>query len=78
MKTKPYNINNPVIIEARNLSIGEMMIADGMHVDYRNHILLMTYAGVISLSDPEITWDKDCTLTGRKLLPGEGITLIQE
>lgn len=58
------------------LEIGEMMeITEGC---YSGHIILRCYEFIVSLYNPKNTWDIDCTLTGRKLLPGESITLTQE
>ena len=58
------------------LKVGEMMeLPDGS-------VLLRAYIGYISLNNPNFTWsinlDGDPKFDGRKLQPGESITLIQE
>lgn len=61
---------------ASMLEIGEMM--EVTEECYSGHVLLRCYGYVVSLFDPKEAWDIDCSLTGRKLLPGESITLTQE
>ena len=58
------------------LRVGEMMeLPDG-------GVLLRAYIGYVSLNNPNFTWninlDGDPKFAGRKLQPGESITLIQE
>lgn len=58
--------------KASLLCVGEMMeLGDGV-------IILKTYNKLISLTNPLYTWDLDANLLGRKLLPGESVTLTQE
>ena len=54
------------------LKIGEMMQTDG------GSILLKVYDVVVDLGNPEMTFDAKSTITGRKLLQGESITLTQK
>ena len=70
--TRPFN--------ASMLSVGEMMEVTENCDDllYKGHILLKTYNGIISLTDPEFSWDSKCSLKGKKFKKGEGVTLIQE
>ncbi len=74
MKTQKYK--EEVIIKefnASELKVGEMMELKS------GEIALRTYDRLVSLSNPECTWNNDLDyVKGRKLLPGEGITLIQE
>lgn len=57
------------------LEIGEMM---EMSKPYAGHIVLRTYDKFVKLDDQAHTWSIDTIIIGRKLLPGESITLIQE
>jgi len=60
---------------AKWLRVGEMMeVEDEIK---RGHILLRSFNSIISLTDPNHTYGIDCELTGRKLLPGESVTLTQ-
>ena len=60
------------------LGVGEMMELDNETTLYSGIILLRTFDGFVSLNNPNATWCNSATLTGRKLLSGEGVTLIQE
>lgn len=61
---------------ASMLEIGEMMeVTEGY---YSGHVILRCCKIIVSLYNPKDTWNINCTLIGRKLLPGESITLIQE
>lgn len=65
---KPFN--------ASMLKIGEMMeVMEGIE---SGDIFLRTYSEIVNLCRPNYTHLIECTLIGRKLLPGESITLIQE
>jgi len=78
MKLKKNFKEQKLTITAGELKIGEMMeVTDG---DYTEHILLRTYDRLISLSNPNLTWDepKNITIEGIRLLPGQSVTLIQE
>lgn len=69
--TRPFN--------ASMLSVGEMMeVTENCNDLYKGHILLRTYNGIISLTDPKFLWDIQCSLKGKKFKKGEGVTLIQE
>lgn len=63
------------------LEIGEMMEVQEFGI-CNNHILLKTYDIIVSLTDPKSTWPatgrSTPRFTGRKLNPGESITLTQE
>ena len=77
MKTLPYNFrqqHNPNF-NASMLKIGEMMELFEQHP---GEIVLRTYDNIVLLSNPKCTWGTNAPLQGRKLLPGEGIALIQE
>jgi hypothetical protein len=65
----------PNSFSSLDLTIGEMM--ETMY-NGEVHVILRMYLGFVSLTDPSCTWQRDAALLGRKLLPGEGITLIQE
>jgi hypothetical protein len=74
MKTQPYNkLKEHYPFDSSMLKVGEMM-----ELSCDNHIILRTYGEVVDLNDPRKTWNIGVKLQGRKLLPGEGITLIQE
>ena len=69
--TRPFN--------ASMLSIGEMMeVTENYNDLYKGHILLRTYNGIISLTEPKFFWSSECVLKGKKFKKGEGVTLIQE
>lgn len=68
-KEKISNFNSSM------LDIGEMMV---LHEIYPGEIILRSYNKFVSLTDPSHVWNERTTLTGRKLLPGESVTLIQE
>lgn len=61
----------------QDLKIGDLLeIVAG---DYKGEIILKTYECFVQLSDPNNTWSLGTPgLIGRKLLPGERITLIVE
>ena len=77
MKTIPFNSNCTYksIFDSSMLEIGEMM---ELYEQYKGFILLRTYNGFVCLNNPKFTWKSDAKLSGRKLYPGEGITLVQE
>lgn len=57
------------------LKQGEMMeITLGV---YTGQVIMRTYDSLVSLTNAD-TWNQNATLIGRKLLPGESITLVQE
>jgi hypothetical protein len=66
---------NVIPFDTSMLKIGEMM---ELHEQYIGQVVLCTYKTIISLSDPNHTWGRGTRLSGRKLLPGESVTLIQE
>jgi len=73
-KEKPF--------DSSMLRVGEMMevLEFGPH---NGQILLRAYGSLISLTDPNGTWSFESlhlcpAFTGRKLQPGESITLTQE
>ena len=70
-----YKTDN--LTNAQDLKIGDLLeITTG---DYKGEIILKTYECFVLLSDPGSTWSLGSTgLIGRKLLPGESITLIVE
>ena len=72
---KTIRVVNHTDTSAQNLVIGDMM--ETMY-NGEVHVILRMYFGFVSLTDPSCTWQRDTELLGRKLLPGEGITLIQE
>ena len=76
MKTKTHFKSKA--FNASMLKIGEMMEVTMEPCKSKGEIILRTYDSYISLSNPRSTWGNKCTIEGRKLLPGESITLIQE
>ena len=76
MKTIRYLNSEKKFFNTQMLEVGEMM--EIIETKYKGNILLRTYFGFVNLNSPDITWGEGCNLQGRKLLPGEGITLIQE
>ena len=70
-----YKTDN--LINAQDLEIGDLLeIVEG---PYKDEIILKTYECFVLLSDPGSTWSLGTPgLIGRKLLPGESITLIVE
>ena len=65
------------LIKGMDMAIGQMMeLVDGCK---KGGIILRTYDGLVQLDSPSNTWSgNNCTLEGRLLNSGEGITLIQE
>lgn len=80
MRTIPYNSHSSNYnFNSSMLKVGEMMeITDTELPEYYKQIVLRTYDNIVLLNSPKITWLTTAPLKGRKLLPGEGITLIQE
>ena len=70
-----YKTDN--LTNAQDLKIGDLLeITTG---DYKGEIVLKTYECFVLLSDPGSTWRLGTPgFIGRKLLPGESITLIVE
>ena len=70
-----YKTDN--LTNAQDLKTGDLLeVVTG---DYKGEIILKTYECFVMLSDPSSTWSLGtCGLLGRKLLPGETITLIVE
>lgn len=80
MKTIPYNSHSSNYnFNSSLLKVGEMMeITDIDLPEYHEQIVLRTYSNIVLLNNLSKTWSTTAPLEGRKLLPGEGITLIQE
>jgi len=78
MKTIYEHETNFKQFDSSMLRIGDMMQVDNIDEDYGGHVLLMTFRGIISLTDPHYTWACVAELPGRKLGKGEVVTLIQE
>lgn len=76
MKCIYKNIIEEEEFNSSMLKIGEMMLC--LDPYYRNHILLRTFDRFVSLTNPSSTWNTCTKLIGKKLLPGEEVTLIQE
>ena len=76
MKVK-LNYKTDNLPNAKDLETGDLLeIVEG---DYKGEIILKTYECFVMLSDPGSTWSLSTPgLIGRKLLPGESITLIVE
>lgn len=72
--TKSFKTDE-IPFNATMLKVGEMMECTGE--SYRGHILLRCTSALISLNAYN-RWDNIPILTGRKLLPGEFVTLTQE
>ncbi len=72
LKYKTDNLTN-----AQDLEIGDLLeIVEG---SFKGEIILKTYECFVMLSDPNNTWNLSTSgLLGRKLLPGESITLTVE
>ena len=70
-----YKTDN--LVNGQDLKIGDLLeITTG---DYEGEIILKTYECFVRLSDPNNTWSLNTPgLLGRKLLPGESITLTVE
>ncbi len=54
------------------LKVGEVAVCTSV---YTGEIFLKTFAGIVSLSNPEHTWDNGCSLVVRRLAPGTVIKL---
>jgi hypothetical protein len=66
----------PQGIPAADLLVGEIGIAiEPSHREYLGHIILRTYVGFVSLTDPNSTWNDKGWLTVRKLAPGTVLTM---
>ena len=76
MKVK-LNYKTDNLTNAQDLEVGDLLeIVEG---SYKDEIILRTYECFVMLSDPGSTWSlSTCGLLGRKLLPGESITLTVE
>ena len=76
MKVK-LNYKTDNLTNAQDLEVGDLLeIVEG---SYKDEIILRTYECFVMLSDPGSTWSLNtCGLLGRKLLPGESITLTVE
>ena len=80
MKTLKYKEEvEEELFTAKDLEIGEMMELTA-HQTFKGNIILKTYDTFVNLMSPDDVWSHSVasSLIGRKLLPGEGITLIQE
>jgi hypothetical protein len=65
--SRPKEDNRTV---AKDLKVGEMMIVSETGSIHDSHVLLRHYTGVVSLTDPNKTWGKECGLLGIKLETG--------
>jgi hypothetical protein len=74
MKAIPIGIPKNNYVYGTELNVGDIMecLINGI-----SHFVLRTPSLLISLTSPQYEFKLD-ELHGRKLLPGEGITLIQE
>ena len=54
------------------LKVGEVAVCTDC---YTGEIFLKTFAGIVSLSNPEHTWSNECSLVVRRLAPGTIIKL---
>lgn len=78
MKSRRINIKHQMFT-SDELKIGEMMEwEDNASPNNNGGVILRTYDRLVCLNNPSITFKIDSTLCGRKLQPGEGISLIQE
>lgn len=75
MKLK-INYNNEILIPTQNLSVGEMAIIN--ESEYLGHVIIRTFDGFVSLSNPNTTWQKNFNIMCKKLNSGESVTLTQE
>ena len=64
-------------ILASSLKVGDMMVITEAGC-YTGHVILRTYDALCSLTNPNSTWGVGAPHKGRKLLPGESVTLTQE
>lgn len=60
------------------LDIGEMMVIVYSNSSFDGHVLLRTSNHIVNLTNPAFTWNTSAEFPGRKFLPGDSITLIQE
>ena len=76
MKVK-LNYKTDNLTNAQDLETGDLLeIVEG---SFKGEIILKTYECFVMLSDPGSTWSlSTCGLLGRRLLPGESITLTVE
>jgi hypothetical protein len=74
---KNYKMRD-VVFSSQGLNIGEMMEVTEPGYGYTSHVILRTYVGYVSLNNPEMTWGLRLNIMGRKLNPGESVTLVQE
>lgn len=74
--TKSFKDDKP--FNSSMLEVGEMMKCTEIDNHY-GEILLRIYGDtIVSLNTPGSTWSGPSSLSGRKLLPGESVTLTQE
>ena len=79
MKAVAKLVNHSNLITPDVLGVGEMMVVIDDDSGCNGDVFLRVYNLIINLNEPGSTWNpKGCLITGRKLLPGESITLIQE
>lgn len=65
-------------IRASLMKIGQLARVINPETNYMRHIVLRTFDGIVSLSNPGLTWSTDCSLQVELLPPGYQITLEQE
>lgn len=73
-----YDINCDGLITtiaASDLSIGQLAVISVSGHPLSGHIVLRTYDGAVSLTDPEHTWYRDTSLQVIPLSSGTTITL---
>lgn len=79
------NLKTQIFTHVGELEIGDMMViqSDDPYISqFNGMILLKTFSGYVTLDNPRNTWglsvEVNKQLKGRKLLPGESVSLIQE
>ena len=73
-------LNSSANFDSSMLKVGEMMQIFDKDVDKKHWgtVGIRIYEDFASLSHPSSTWDVSSKILGRKLLPGESVTLTQE
>jgi len=68
--------NTPTTVLAKKTHIGDLMMVKDQESIHDSEILLHTFNGFVSLTNPENIWSFNCTLNV-KLLPKDSILTIK-
>jgi len=59
MKVEIIRVGQEIIITNKRMSIGQMGRITEKHPDFKGEIVLKAYGVLVSLTNPENTWDQD-------------------